>query len=275
MSMQEPSEGKSVNANSPRKKHVEGSYKQENSEPRIKIPASGDELANEDIMPADFKIDEPISNHQEVSVSKQNNLNGHINLNGVASTETQSHSEPARTNVQNGPHAHADPRSAVSANSSFKCHEWDKLQNINLPLTRCLNNEWEQMFCYQCIKKYQIDSFIKADFKHMLENPKSCPVCVKQCKCFKWDSADSEESKDDDLSGRKKSMRIREAKRTAKGKDYYEQIKRKNMRKQRSNQRIGLKRSKKAPKLLSNYFLTSIFEFILDCSSIFHCNKIS
>lgn len=141
MSMQEPSEGKSVHANSPKKKQVESNQKLEYTEGRAKIPASGDDFVNENIMSIDSKIIEPISTHQEVSVSKKNNLNGHNHLNGVASTETQSHSEPARVNAQNGLQAYADPRSAVSANSSFKCHECDKLQTINLPLTRCLNND--------------------------------------------------------------------------------------------------------------------------------------
>lgn len=70
----------------------------------------------------------------------------------------------------------------LAVDKALICHEC-KRDISKVPLARCKNLECEDRFCYQCIRKYQIDSFIKADFKHMIENPKVCPVCANQCRC--------------------------------------------------------------------------------------------
>ena len=95
---------------------------------------------------------------------------------------------------------------------STTCHECGKSKNCNLPLARCQSSSCIEKFWYQCIRKYQIDSFIKADFKHLIENPKICPVCTKQCKCNEWGFKQEEDTNMDNCGVRKRSLRIREAK---------------------------------------------------------------
>ena len=95
---------------------------------------------------------------------------------------------------------------------SIICHECGKNKNCNLPLAKCQSASCSQKFWYQCIRKYQIDSFIKADFKHLIENPKICPVCAKQCKCQAWGFRQEEDTVKDNVGIRKRSLRIREAK---------------------------------------------------------------
>lgn len=52
-----------------------------------------------------------------------------------------------------------------------------------------------------------------------------CPVCMKQCKCGKCNFEKEDDESKEPLEPRKKSLRIREAKQTAKGKVYFDSLK--------------------------------------------------
>lgn len=140
----------------------------------------------------------------------------------------------------------------------FFWHECGKTQSYSMPLAKCLNPSCSERFCYQCIRRYQIDSFIKADFKHMLENPKQCPVWLKNCRCRNWDFDGNDDSNPDTPRGRKKSLRIREARKTAKGQMYFEQIKRKNLKKQTGKAKPTSRRRRSSAAMSKYYLLSSV-----------------
>ena len=112
------------------------------------------------------------------------------------------------------------------------CHECGEPNNITLPIAKCLRYPTcGHQFCYKCIRKYEIDSFIKADFKHLIENPKLCPVCKKIWKCDNCNFQEEEkETSPGNGTGRK--LRNRDARKTEKGQQFYESLRRKNERKQ-------------------------------------------
>jgi hypothetical protein len=142
MNMQEPNDGKSnTHACSPGKKQVESNQKQEHSDTDEKIFANEDNLVNEDNKHSNTKSFDPISNQQELSAPKHENVNTHSNLNGTNSTPNQNNSETIKINAQNIIQDDVEPTPSVSDLTPFKCHECEKVTATNYLLTRCLNYE--------------------------------------------------------------------------------------------------------------------------------------